>query len=174
MALNKLLLIGGSTAVVALASVVGVGAVSAESGTSMGTDSIASKIAQKFNLNKDDVQKVFDEEHAARDAQRQADMKTKLDQAVKDGKITADQETKLLAKLAELDKAREANRTAMQSKTDTERKAAMDKDKADFDAWLKANNIPTDLVPQPGKGHGGRGMHDGAVKSTTAPMSATN
>jgi hypothetical protein len=168
MALNKLLLIGGSTAVVALASVVGVGAVSAESGTTAGNDSIVIKISQKFNLNKADVQKVFTEDKAAHDAQRQVNVKAKLDIAVKEGKITADQETKLIAKLAERATNREANRTAMQSMTATERKAAMDKNKADFDAWLKANNIPTDLLPQHGIGHGGRGMHGDAPATSTA------
>ena len=172
MAINKFLVIGGTTLVLGLASVAGAGVVSAQSApNTSGSTSIVDKLAQKFNLKSSDVQKVFDENKATHDAQRQAEVKTQLDQAVKDGKITADQETKLIAKLAEMDKNREANRTANQSLTNTQRKAAMDKERTDFDAWLTANSITKDILPHGGMGGGPRGDHDGikpaAVTTTT-------
>lgn len=183
MAINKLLVIGGTTLVLGLASVAGAGVVSAQSSTAAnGSTSIVDKIAQKFNLKSADVQKVFDEDKAAHDAQRQADMKTKLDQAVKDGKITADQETKLIAKLAEMDKTRDANRTANQALTGTQRKAAMDKERTDFEAWLTANGISKDVLPQGGMHGGPRGGMggsrgdrdgDGLKTATSAPSSTT-
>ena len=175
MAINKLLLISGTTLAVGLATVAGAGVVSAQSGTATGTTSIVDKIAQKFNLSKTDVQKVFDEDRATHEAERTAEVKTKLDQAVTDGKITADQETKLIAKLAELKATRDANRTASQTQTDTERKVAMDKERTDFDGWLKANNIPADIMQQIGGGMmgGPRGGHrgdmmGGSLSTTTA------
>lgn len=176
MAINKLLLIGGTTLAVGLATVAGAGVVSAQSTTSTGSTSIVDKIAQKFNLNKADVQKVFDEDRATHEAERKAELKTKLDQLVKDGKLTADQENKLIAKLNERDAARDANRTAMQSKTEAERKAAMDKERSEFDAWLKTNNISTDIMQQiGGRGMGGpEGHRGGGMMGESLAPSTTN
>lgn len=168
MAIHKILIISGTTLAVTLAGVAGAGVVSAQSET-VATNSIVDKIAQKFNVNKADVQKVFDEDHEAREAEHKAELKTTLDQAVKDGKITADQEAKLIAKLDEMHAAREKARTNT-STAATDRHAAMQKERTDFEAWLKANNIPTDLVPQFGKGRGGMemGRHSGESTSATS------
>lgn len=167
MAVKKLALISGSLAAVGIASLVGVGAVSAQSATGQ-NDSIVSKIAQKFNLNKDEVQQVFDEDRTEHEEERQAELKTKLDQAVTNGKITADQETKLLAKLAEM----KADRPDFKNMTDAEREAArtqMEAKRTAFEAWLKENNIPTDLVPQGGpKGPGGPSSHSDTASDTSA------
>ena len=168
MAINKLLLIGGTTMAVALASVAGVGVVSAQSDESA-SNSIVDKIAQKFNVNKADVQQVFDEDHAAREAEHKAELKTTLDQAVKDGKITADQETKLIAKLDEMHAAREKARTDTAISA-ADRHAAMEKERTDFEAWLKSNNIPTDLLPQHGKDRGGMGRHMGSHAGESASV----
>lgn len=163
MAVKKLALISGTLAAVGIASFVGLGAASAQGEN--GQDSIATKIAQKFNLNKDDVQKVFDEQREAHQADRKAEMKAKLDQAVKDGKITADQEAKLIAKLDEM----KANRPDFKSMTDAEREAArtaMETKRTEFEAWLTANNIPADLLPKGGpKGPGGHGNHEASAST---------
>lgn len=167
MAVKKLALISGSLAAVGIASLVGVGAVSAQSATGQ-DDGIVSKIAQKFNLSKDEVQQVFDENRTEHEKEREAELKAKLDQAVTDGKITADQEAKLLAKLAEM----KTVRSDFKNMTDAEREAVRTQMKAKrtaFEAWLKENNIPTDLVPQGGpKGPGGPGSHSDATSDTSA------
>ena len=165
---RKTLLISSLVTTLAVASVVGLGAVKAEGTT--GSQNLADKIATKFNLKSADVQKVIDEDHTAHEAERKAEMKTKLDQAVKDGKITADQETKLIAKLDEMQAAHEKARTSNSTLSAADRKAAIDKERTDFEAWLKANNIPTDIVPMMGKGmgHGGMGRHGNMDKSTNS------
>ena len=162
MALNKLLLIGGTTLAIGLASVAGAGVVSAENGTN-GNVGIADRIAQKFNLKSADVQKVFEEQRATHEAEHKATLNVNLDQAVTDGKITADQKTKLVAKLEEM----KANRPDFRNMTEAERtaaKTAMETKRTEFEAWLKANNIPTDILPNGGMG-GPRGGHGNSSRT---------
>lgn len=168
MAGRKLVLLSSLIATVAVASVVGFGAAKAEN--NRGSLGLADKIASKFNLKSADVQKVIDEDHKSHEAERKADMKDRLDQAVKDGKITADQETKLIAKLDEMQAVREKARTANTTTSRSDKKAAMDKERSDFEAWLKSNNIPTDVVPMMGKGmgHGGMGRHEDPATTTSS------
>lgn len=147
-------MIGGTLASVGVASIAGIGMASAAA-TTNGQSTLVDKLVAKFHLNKDDVQKVFDEDRASHQAEREQKMKARLDQAVKDSKITQDQEDKLIAKLKEMESQRSANRDAMKDKTEEERKAAMDKERADFKQWLSDNKIPEDLVPGP-MGHGHR------------------
>ncbi len=152
MNIKKTLITAGVTSGVALASFVGVAGATTTTSTS-GPDSLIEKIATKFNLNKDEVKAVFDEEHTA----RQAEMKTKneehLQQLVTDGKITVDQKAKIIAKQAELQTKREANRDAMKDKTDEERKAAMEAERTELEQWAKDNGIDMQYL----RGVGGRG-----------------
>ena len=67
-----------------------------------GHSSLITKIAQKFNLNETDVTAVFEEERNQRHAEMKAQMEEKLNQAVKDGKITEAQKTAILGKMDEM------------------------------------------------------------------------
>ena len=126
---------------------------------------LVDKLASTFKLNKDDVQKVFDEDRTARDTEHQQRIKDKLDALVKDGKITQEQEDKLIAKAKELHASREANRDSMKDKTKEERKTAMDAERDAFKKWLSDNGISEEygrLVMGMGMGHGpgGHGHHE--------------
>ena len=157
--LKRTLLVGGTILTIGAASVAGMGVASAATTGTSGT-SLVDKIATKFNLKKADVQQVFDQNRTEQQAAREQKMKDRLDQAVKDGKITQDQEDKLIAKLKEL----QADRTAikdMKEETQAERDARKAKMDA-FKQWLTDNKIPEDLArPMGGPGHRGMGMHDG-------------
>jgi Skp family chaperone for outer membrane proteins len=157
MKIKKPLLIVGATALIGTASVIGTGLASAATG-STNSDSLVDKIAQKFKLNKSDVQAVFDQNKADHQAQHQADLKASLDQAVKDGKITSQQEAKILDKLKELKAQHEADHQTMENKTPEERKAAMDAKKTEIEQWAKDNGISPDILKylRPG-GHGHHG-----------------
>jgi hypothetical protein len=120
MNIKKSLLVAGAVTSVGLASLTGVHAVSAA--TDANGDSLISKIAQKFNLNESDVQAVFDQNKAERDAEIQTEMADQLQQAVDDGDITAEQKTLIENKLKELQSAR-------QTEHDT------------LDAWAKDQGI---------------------------------
>ncbi len=156
MNIKKPLLIAGAISTIGFAGLAGSSLASAQSSTS-GSDSLVSKIAQKFNLKTEDVQAVFTEDRNAREAEHQASIEKELTQAVTDGKITADQKDKIVAKQKELQTSMEANRDAMKDKTEAERKAAMDAKRTELEQWAKDNNIPTEFLRYVHGGHGGPG-----------------
>ena len=82
---KKFVATGASLAVIA-STVAGVGLVSAASNDNGNT--LVDKIATKFNLNKTDVQQVFDQNREEHRAEMKAKAEEKLAQAVKDGKLT--------------------------------------------------------------------------------------
>lgn len=157
---KKPLLIAGVVSSIALTGLAGISAVSAASTTSStdGPTSLIEKLATKFNLNKDEVKAVFDEQRTEREATRQAKFEEHLTQAVKDGKLTEDQKAKIIAKATELKTAREAKKEEMKDKTPEERRAAKEANRATLEQWAKDNNIPLEYL-QFGKmaGHGSRG-----------------
>lgn len=101
--------------------------------------SFVSAIAQKFNLNVADVQKVVDDQHGLMRASHTQVFAQRLAQAVSDGKLTQAQANLITAKKAEL----EAFRTSLDGKTQAEKQAAM---KTQFDSlkkWATDNKIPS-------------------------------
>lgn len=172
MQIRKTLLAAGAVTVIGAATMAGV----AQAATTAGSDNLVDKLSQRFNVDKTEVQKVFDEDRTARHAGMEKRYEERLTQAVKDGKLTEDQKSKLLAKhkelRAEMDKrheSREAERGAMAGKTEAEReafmeqrKSEMDKQKSEIEAWEKTNNIPSGYLMVKGHGgHGGKGGHGG-------------
>jgi hypothetical protein len=162
MNIKKPLIVAGMVSGLALTTLAGANVVSAATSTGTSMDpqsSLIDKIAKKFNLNKDDVKAVFDQNRSEREADRQKNIEDKLNQAVTDKKITSEQKDKILAKLKELQTDRDANHDAMQDKTPAERKAAMDAKRAELEQWAKDNNIPTEYLRFLGgpHGHGGPG-----------------
>lgn len=151
--------------VMGVAGLTGLQTVSAQTtaGTTDGPTSLIQKIAKKFNLKEADVKAVFDQEHTERKAEMTKQVEDNLTQAVKDGKITEAQKQAILTKRSELQAKFEANRDSMKDKTEDERKAAMEAEKADLEAWAKTNNISTDFLRYVmgrggmGHGHGGPG-----------------
>lgn len=151
----------------AAVSVIGAGSLGFAAHAQSGSDTMVDKISQRFNLNKNDVQKVFDEDREVRQAEHQQKYEEMLNQAVKDGKLTQAQKDKVLAKHNELKKEMDHNREEMKNKTQEERQQLreqrhdeMDKKKAEVEQWEKDNGIPTGyLMPRMGDGPGGRGMH---------------
>lgn len=179
--LNKLFTVAGVTAAVAVAGVTGLGVASAQTSTnSTGSkNSLVQAIADKFKLNKTEVQAVFDANRADMAKQRETDTASKQAQLVKDGKITQAQSDLITAKRAELQKARTASKTTAQSSTATDRKAQMEKDKTALDAWLKEKGIDAQyayLLMGGGRGHGmagGKGGMNGS-KTTSSSSSTTS
>lgn len=89
---KKALVAGAAVAAIGMMTAGSVGLVSAATTThDRGSDSLVEKIATKFNLNQDEVQAVFDEEHNARKAEMKQHQQERLAQAVEDGKLTQEQ-----------------------------------------------------------------------------------
>jgi len=122
--------------------------------------SLVQKLADKFGLNKDDVQAVFDEAHASREAEMETKYEERLTQLVSDGKITEDQKTLILAKHKDLEANRKAEMDSFKSMTADERKTAMDAKRTELENWAKENNIDVHYLMGMfhGKGHGHPGM----------------
>ena len=109
-------------------------------------DNLVNAIAQKFNLNTNDVQAVFDQQHTQMRVQRQGEMDQKfadkLAKAVTDGKLTQAQANLVISKRAEL----KAQMIDLKDKTKEEiqtiRKTHMDSLKQ----WASDNNIPINYI----------------------------
>ena len=152
---KKLLL---SAAVVTLAglSYFGTGYTFAQSTDSQST-TLVQKIATKFGLNQTDVQAVFDEHRDEHHQQMQTRFEEKLTQLVKDGKLTEEQKTKIIAKFSEMKEQNDTTREAMRDKTPEERKAARDTKQEELKTWAEANGIDVDVLTGafgPGRGMG--------------------
>lgn len=170
MNMKRSLLIGATFATVAFGSG---GLAMAAAGTSTSSDgtSLAQKIASKFNLKASDVQTVIDADHTARHAQKEADAKARLAQAVKDGKLTQAQADHIqsvrdeVATLMGTSNPRDASSTVrdqIKAKTDALR------------AWATEQNIDTQYVSD-GHGKGGfGGRRDGADDSTSSSSSSSS
>ncbi|HMT56329.1 MAG TPA: hypothetical protein PKD20_05665, partial [Candidatus Saccharibacteria bacterium] len=120
MKVNKKLFVAGVVTAVSAGSFLGVNAASAA--TSNDGSSIVDKLVSKFNLNRDEVQAVFDEQHDEMEAERAQEMSDRLQEKVDSGDITAEQKTLIENKLAEQKTAREAERS-------------------ELEAWATENNI---------------------------------
>lgn len=150
MKIRKALLVTGAASAVGLSTIAGIGVANAQTTNgngaqngSNGVTSLVDEIAQKFNLNKQDVQSVFDKHHQEHEAANQQKLKTRLDKLVSEGKITSSQETLILNKLQEF----QTFKDSLKGKTAAERKTLMDQEQASLQQWAKDNNIPTNLVP---------------------------
>ncbi|PIS15690.1 hypothetical protein COT62_02315 [Candidatus Roizmanbacteria bacterium CG09_land_8_20_14_0_10_41_9] len=104
------------------------------------SSTIIQRIAQKFGLKESDIQAVFDEEKAERQAEMQSKFEERLDQAVQDDKITEDQKNLILAKHKELE-ANRASESDMKDLTPDQRKEAMETQRQSVENWAKQNGI---------------------------------
>lgn len=121
------------------------------------SENLVDKIASTFNINKDEVQKVFEENRSERKAEFEQKQQERLDQAVADGKITAEQKDLIVAKFEELKSFKES----LKDKTKDERKQAFQENRDSLKSWAEDNNIPLNyLKPHKGPHHGG--FHDRA------------
>lgn len=151
----------GTIAAVGVSGIAGVSAVSAESDTASNDPmvSLVDKLVSKFNLNKDEVQSVFDESRAEMEAQREQRQAERLQELVEVGTITAEQKTAIEAKITELKEQREANKDSMQDLSNDERKAKMEEERASLESWAEEQGI--DLSKLRGILMGGPGGHGG-------------
>lgn len=119
-------------------------------------ETLIQRITDTFHLNKDDVQKVFDQFHTDRVTARVQKYNDRLDQAVKDGKITSAQEQLILDKRKEL----QSKVQDYKNMTKDQRKAAKKQEMQDVKTWAQQNNIDLKyLMPGFGKGRGRWMMH---------------
>ncbi len=130
---------------ISLVGVLGVNAVLADDAK---YESVVQKLADQFDLNKDEVEDVFEQHRKERREMREERRMERLDDAVKNGKITEEQKALILEKRKELQK--EA----------VEKRGEFRKHREEMRKWAKDNNIDLYLF---GREH--RGGHFGHFRS---------
>lgn len=136
---SRLLLTVFTLALVGL-TVFGISQVQAQS-QEVSYPSIIQKLAERFGLKESDVQAVFDEVRQERQSQMQARFEERLNQAVKDGKITESQKQVILAKHKELVEKRSQNKKDWQSMTPEQRRQVMQEQREELKSWASQNGI---------------------------------
>ena len=112
------------------------------------------KIAEKFKLQESEVTAVFDEFHQEKMVEHQKVMEEKLEQAVKDGKITEEQKQAILKKQEEM-KANHLNREELKNLTPEQRQEKMQAHKQEMEAWAAENGLTLETFHKVmGKGPG--------------------
>lgn len=156
-------------AAVAAAGTLGAGAVLAaeEKIQIHPTDSLVAAIAERFNLNTDDVQAVFDEQHARMEDQWKQDNAERMADLVADGKLTQEQADAMTAHFEE----QKAFKESLKDLSEEERRTAIEQHHKDMQAWIEENNIPEDVLfirhanhPGLGPGAEGFGVHHMKIK----------
>lgn len=150
-----------TTAIIVLSIIVltgvGIGVVGAHGDGSY--SSIVDKIAEKFNLNKEEVEEVFEEHREEKHQEMQSKLEEKLNKAVEDGKISEEQKQAIIVKKEEMrGKYEELKDLSLE-----ERHEAMEEFKEEMNVWAEENDI--DLKQFFGhkkeryeKGHFGKGF----------------
>lgn len=176
--MKKALVAAGIVTAVGVASISGLGMANAATDTSNGNgpmSGLIDAIATKFNLDKDEVQTVFNEQRTVMEAEREQDAKDTVAQLVEDGKLSQSQADAINAKRAELTAQREAERTTDGSKSAEERKAEREAHRTELDKWLTDNSISEDYayLLMGGRGHGGGPGGPGGPRGDRAKDNAT-
>lgn len=170
--MNKRTLVIGAVTAASVASIAGASLVSAQTANNGSGNTIIDKLATRFNLNRDEVKKVFDENHQAHEAEHQKTMTDRLNKAVSDGKLTQAQADNITAKLSEM----KTFMDSLKDKTPQERHDAMETKRSELMQWAKDNNIPTNYLAPGGfgMGKGHRGMHGPDMDSDETPPASNN
>lgn len=139
---KKALVATGVTTAVGLASIGGALSITAMSASAENTKdivktSLADKIAERFNLNKDDVQKVIDENKQEYAANRHQKLEERLNKAVEQGKITAEQKTAIINKHQEVRDYMESIKDTPQGEKRELMKAKLD----ELKKWAEDNGL---------------------------------
>ncbi len=126
---------------------------------------IVQKLAERFNLQPKEVNKVFEEVRQKRWQQRETWFKERLNAAVKAGTITKAQREAILKKRTEIQKEMEALKTS--NLTPQQRLEKMAKLREEMWSWAEKNKIDLSLClgggfgPGVGQGKGGQGFGGG-------------
>jgi len=120
--------------------------------------SLVQDIADKFHLNKKDVQAVFDQHRSEMQTKMEANYESYLTELVTSGKITDAQKQLLLSKHKELVSQMESNKDSFKNMTPAEKQAKMQATKQDLENWAKQNGIDSKYLRPFGR-FGKFGMH---------------
>lgn len=130
----------------------------AHNATTSDGKTIVQKLAEKFNLQQDEVQQVFDDHKTQVKTDMQTKISDRLSEAVTQGKITEEQKQKIVDKQKELQSQMEANLDKLKDMTPDDRRVEMQKQRDELEKWAKDNGIDTQYL----MGYGMKGGHKGS------------
>ena len=154
---KKLLLVLGAITVIGVGVLGSNQAFAQESNTSDPINSLVQKIADKFGLNRDDVQAVFTEHKSEMKVNISARQEDRLSSLVSEGKITEVQKTLIINKQKELVEKRAANKDSLKDLSREEIRSKMEAERAELTKWATDNGIDMKYLTGPF----GRGFHMG-------------
>jgi hypothetical protein len=108
--------------------------------------SFVAELAQKLGLDQTKVQQAFDSIKSDNQAKRQVTVQSKLDQAVKDGKLTDAQKQLILNKIQEIKSQVQTDMQNWKNMAPQQRRDQMKKRHDDITAWAKQNGIDMQYV----------------------------
>ncbi|HVW23421.1 MAG TPA: hypothetical protein VHB51_02995 [Candidatus Saccharimonadales bacterium] len=160
MNIKKPLMLAGVASTLTIGGLLTSGMASAAtpSGSSDGPmNGLVGAIADKFHLNKSDVQAVVDTQHQKNQQQRAQHLTDELNKLVSDGKLTSAQKDLIVAKQTEVKTFMES----LKDKSEADRRSALKTERAQLKSWAQENNIPTQdlrfVLPMRLHGPGGPG-----------------
>jgi uncharacterized membrane protein YhiD involved in acid resistance len=121
---------------------------------------IANKIAERFGLNKEEVQAVFDENRQEQRQKVEANFEQRLNQLQDEGKITEQQKEVIIAKKNELE-VNNKNREEFKNLSPEERRAKADQNREEIEKWATENGINLEEIKPFGVGKGFKGKNSG-------------
>lgn len=150
---KKLLLVLGAITIIGVVVLGSSQAFAQESTTQNPVSSLVQKIADKFGLNKDDVQAVFSEHKNGVNANHSVRQEDRLSKLVSEGKITEAQKTLIINKQKELTEKRAANKDSLKDLSKEEIRSKMEAERAELEKWATDNGIDIKyLMMGPGRG----------------------
>lgn len=103
-------------------------------------DSLIQRLVERFNLNRGEVEEVFEQHREERQNEQRAQREERLNQAVASGKITEDQKNALIAKINEWRAERENIRNLSE-----ERHEKMREHHEEMRQWMEGNDVERGL-----------------------------
>ena len=158
--MNKKIMFSVLSAALVGTGLLAVNQVSAQDVITNPQDSLIQRLVTKFGLNESEVEQVFEEEHEARHTEMSKRMEDRLSTAVNDGKLTADQKQKILAKHEEMKANRDQTMESFKNMTQEQRQTAMETKREELETWAEENDIPEEyfmMKMMKGGMRGGRG-----------------
>jgi hypothetical protein len=162
--MNKKLLIPATVlSLVAVVSAVGVSTVRAQNYNN-GTHPGAQALAEKFNLDQNEVENFFTQQRGFRHEDREERHEEHLNELVNSGQLTQEQRNALEARHDEMESEREEHRAAMSNLTIEERQAERTEHRAEMEVWAEENGIDLSILHPEGQSRGPMGKGQGFNK----------
>lgn len=115
---------------------------------------VVQQLVDKFNLPKDQVQQIIDQNRTQQQQKMQQRLQQKLNADVTAGKLTATQEQALLSELQNMQQQRQS----LKGLSAADRKTKLQQMRQDFNSWAQQNGINLQNL---GIGRSLRGWHRG-------------